>query len=202
MEKRNVVLATHNMGKLWEFQAFLAQLPIQLVATTEYSVPSVKETGLSFVENALLKARNAALYTGLPALADDSGLEVDVLKGAPGIYSSRFAGGHASVKQNNEKLLESLLEVDDEKRTARFVCVLVFMEHAKDPTPIICQGVWEGKIMREPKGINGFGYDPLFWVPTHECTAAELPTEVKNTISHRGLALQRFVKSYTENHSL
>ncbi|HDK37460.1 MAG TPA: RdgB/HAM1 family non-canonical purine NTP pyrophosphatase, partial [Thiolapillus brandeum] len=157
---------------------------------SDFNIPEIEETGLTFVENAILKARNAATLSGLPAIADDSGLEVDALKGAPGIYSARFAGPNASDADNNQKMLEALADVPDEQRTARFQCLMVYMRHELDPVPIICQGSWEGRILREPQGENGFGYDPLFFVAEKNCSAAELPAEVKNAMSHRGKALQ------------
>ena len=142
------------------------------------------------MENALIKARNAAQFTGLPAMSDDSGIEVDALDGSPGIYSARFAGENATDDDNNKLLIEKLTNVAEEERTARYHCVIVYMHHANDPMPLICQGSWEGKILLKPRGQNGFGYDPFFHVPTHNCTAAELLPEVKNQLSHRGQALK------------
>ncbi|HLS99734.1 MAG: RdgB/HAM1 family non-canonical purine NTP pyrophosphatase [Porticoccaceae bacterium] len=188
-----VVLASGNAGKLREFQYLLADRGIDVVAQSEFSVPDADETGLSFVENAILKARHAARLTGLPAIADDSGLEVDVLDGAPGIYSARFAGPNASDGDNNARLLELLKGVPAERRTARYQCSLVYMRHAADPTPLICQGSWEGVIGTKPKGSHGFGYDPLFFVREQGCTAAELPREVKNTLSHRARAMRQLL---------
>lgn len=190
---RRVVLATGNAGKVREINQMLAGLDLEVVAQTEYGVPEIEETGLTFVENAMLKARNAASHTGLPAIADDSGIEVDALNGAPGIYSARYAGLGAGDRANNDKLLAALATVPDAKRTARFQCLMVYMAHAADPTPIICQGTWDGRILHAPRGTNGFGYDPLFYVPTHDCTSAELPPETKNQLSHRGQALRRLV---------
>lgn len=187
------VLASSNQGKLREINQLLSGLHIQGVPQTEFDVPDVEETGLTFVENAILKARNAAMHTGLPALADDSGIEVDYLRGEPGIYSARYAGKAASDLDNLNKLLYALKDVPDEERTARFQCLMVFMRHEKDPTPIICQGTWEGRILLEPKGENGFGYDPVFFVPTHNCSSAELESSVKNQLSHRGQALQKLL---------
>ena len=184
-----IVLATGNAGKVDEMAHLLEKLDIRVHAQSEFAVPSVKETGLTFVENAILKARNAAAASGLPAVADDSGLEVDALQGRPGIYSARFAGEGASDQANNERLLDRLRGLDDEARTARYQCVIVMLEHERDPTPIICQGTWEGRILSRPRGKGGFGYDPLFFVPTHECSAAELAPEEKNRISHRGQAM-------------
>ena len=191
-----IVLATGNRGKVREIQHVLADTGIVVVPQSEFSVPEADETGLSFVENAILKARNAARHTGLAAIADDSGLEVDALKGAPGIYSSRFAGPGASDKDNNAKLLEALELSGTTERTARFQCVMVFMRHALDPMPMIFQGTWEGCILTSPRGENGFGYDPLFYVPDRECASAELPPEVKNRISHRAQALTKLVNAF------
>jgi len=185
-----VILASNNKGKLRELGELLADQRIQVVPQREFDVPEVAEDGLSFVENAIIKARNASAHSGLPAIADDSGLEVDALAGEPGIYSARYAGEDAQDADNNRKLLEALADIPDEKRTARFQCVMVFMRHAKDPTPLVCQGSWEGLILRSPRGANGFGYDPLFWVPGEAATAAELAAETKNAQSHRGKALR------------
>ena len=153
-----------------------------------------EETGLTFVENAILKARNAASHSGLPAIADDSGLEVDALMGAPGIYSARYAGEDASDAQNLQHLLTEMRDIPDDKRTARFQCVMVYMAHAGDPTPLICQGTWEGSILRGPRGDHGFGYDPVFYVPERDCSSAELDPEAKNSLSHRAKAMQCLVE--------
>ncbi len=190
---KRIVLASGNRGKVREFNELLAGLDLEVVPQSEFGVPDAAETGLSFVENAIIKARNAAQHTGLPALADDSGLEVDALHGAPGIHSARYAGPGASDRENLDKLLAELKDVPDEQRSARFQCVIVFLRHAADPTPIICQGTWEGRILHAPRGANGFGYDPVFYVPTHDCSAAELPSEVKNRLSHRGQALAKLL---------
>ena len=188
---KKIVLASGNAGKVREINQIVADLGFEVVPQTEFDVPEAEETGLTFVENAILKARNAAQHTGLPAIADDSGIEVDALHGAPGIYSARYAGPGASDQANLDKLLEALKDVADAERTARFQCLMVYMEHAEDPTPLICQGTWEGRITREPAGEGGFGYDPVFWVPDRGCTSAELPAEEKNRLSHRGQALRR-----------
>lgn len=184
-----VVLASGNKGKVKEFGELLAGQGIDIVPQSDFGVPDADETGLTFVENAILKARNAASHTGLAAIADDSGLEVDYLNGAPGIYSARYAGDGGSAA-NNRKLLEALSGVPDEQRSARFQCVLVYLRHADDPTPLICQGTWEGRILPTPSGDAGFGYDPLFYVPAENCSAAELAAERKNALSHRGQALR------------
>jgi XTP/dITP diphosphohydrolase len=195
---KKIVLASNNPGKVREFNQLLSGLDIEVVPQSEFDVPEVEETGLTFVENAILKARNATEHTGLPAIADDSGLEVDALKGAPGIYSARFAGKDASDTDNLNKLLEELEGIEDEKRSARFQCVLVLMEHYKDPTPLICQGTWEGRILHAPQGENGFGYDPVFYVAEENCSSAELAPETKNRLSHRGKALQKLLQVLTE----
>ena len=189
-----VVLASGNEGKLKEFNRLLEPMNMTLKFQSEFEVPEVPEDGLSFVENAIIKARAAAKYTGLPALADDSGLEVDYLSGAPGIYSARFAGGGKDAdSRNNLKLLAELEAVPTAERSARFQCVLVYMRHWQDPTPLICQGSWEGQILTKPLGENGFGYDPLFYLPEYGCSSAELDPQEKNRISHRGQASQRLL---------
>ncbi len=190
---KTVVLASNNAGKVREFNALLAGIDFEIAPQSQYQVPDIEETGLTFVENAILKARNAASHARLPALADDSGLEVDALNGAPGIYSARYAGPGASDGENLAKLLSMLNGIPEARRTARFQCVLVYMRHALDPTPLIVQGTWEGRILTEPRGHGGFGYDPVFFVPTHACASAELAPEVKNALSHRGQALQRLL---------
>ncbi len=183
---RTVVLASGNPGKLRELSRILEPIGLVLHSQAEFEVSEVEETGLSFVENAIIKARAAARHCDLPAIADDSGLEVDFLNGEPGIHSARYSGGGDAA--NNAKLLRMLGDLPDEQRTARFQCVLVYMRHALDPTPLICQASWEGRVLFEPRGDNGFGYDPLFFVPQHGCSSAELPPEVKNRISHRAQA--------------
>jgi XTP/dITP diphosphohydrolase len=187
---KRVVFASNNAGKVREVAAMLEGVGIELVPQSEFGVPSVEETGLSFVENALLKARHAAQLTGLPAIADDSGLEVDALDGAPGIYSARYAGAGADDAANNTKLLAALRDVPAEQRTARFQSLMVFLRHPLDPTPLICQGTWQGLIAQATAGTAGFGYDPLFQVPEFNCTAAELDPATKNQLSHRGQALR------------
>ncbi|HCC80235.1 MULTISPECIES: RdgB/HAM1 family non-canonical purine NTP pyrophosphatase [unclassified Methylophaga] len=191
-----IVLASGNIGKLRELSQILSPLGLELIAQSDLNVAEAEETGLSFVENAIIKARNAALYTGLPAIADDSGIEVDALHGAPGIYSSRYAGPDASDTDNIEALLEAMKDVPETERTARFQCVVVFMRHAEDPTPLICQGSWQGQILQSPLGDEGFGYDPVFWVSETDCTAAELSPEQKHAISHRGKAMRQFMEEF------
>ncbi len=184
-----IVLASGNQGKVTEIEGLLAPLGVSVETQSKYDVPDVEETGLTFVENAIIKARNAALHSGLPALADDSGIEVDALNGAPGIYSARFSGEGATDALNNVHLLEQLKNTPEAERIARYQCVLVYMRHAEDPTPIICQGSWEGRILTEPAGDGGFGYDPLFWVESDQCAAAQLTKERKSQLSHRAKAL-------------
>jgi len=190
-----LVIATGNRGKLAELRALLAGTGIEVRSQAEFAVPEVAETGLSFVENAILKARHAAAHTGLPALADDSGLEVDALGGQPGVRSARYAGDAADDAANNHKLLEALADVPEGRRTARFHCVLALLRHPADPVPLICSGTWEGSIRREPAGTNGFGYDPLFEVAGAGCTAAELSAVIKNRLSHRGQALGHLLRA-------
>ena len=178
-----LVLASHNAGKLKELQAMLGA-SVKVRSIGEFSQVEPEETGLSFVENAILKARNAARLSGLPALADDSGLAVDFLGGAPGIYSARYADGRGDAA-NNAKLLEAMKDVPDAERGAQFVSVLALVRHADDPLPILCEGIWEGRILREARGAHGFGYDPLFWVPERDCSSAERAPDEKNRLSHR-----------------
>ncbi|MBI3898782.1 MAG: RdgB/HAM1 family non-canonical purine NTP pyrophosphatase [Gammaproteobacteria bacterium] len=187
---RTIVLASSNAGKVREINQLLAALDLTVVPQSQFAVPDVDETGLTFVENAILKARNAAARTGQPAIADDSGLEVDALDGVPGVGSARYAGVGASDDANLRKLLAALNDVPEPQRTARFQCVMVYLRNAVDPTPVIAQGTWEGHILREPIGDNGFGYDPIFFVPEQKCSSAQLPPEIKNQLSHRGQALR------------
>jgi|TARA_B110000971_G_scaffold139888_1_gene142997 XTP/dITP diphosphohydrolase len=195
-----IVLASSNQGKLREFKQILSAKKFELVPQSTFNFVDADETGLSFVENAIIKARHASELTGLPSLADDSGIEVDALQGRPGIYSARYAQVQGpSVdqdKENNKKLLLELADVPEPLRTARYQCVIVFMRHPQDPTPLICQGSWEGRILSEESGVNGFGYDPLFFVPSHNCTSAELSKEIKNDLSHRGKALRELMKCW------
>ncbi|MDD3610399.1 MAG: RdgB/HAM1 family non-canonical purine NTP pyrophosphatase [Halothiobacillaceae bacterium] len=199
MSGREIVLASGNPGKLREFNELFASLgeswAFRVRSQGDFGVPEVEETGLSFVENALIKARHAARHTGLPALADDSGLEVDALRGAPGIYSARFAGPGADDADNNDRLLAALAGLPAEARRARFQSVVVFMRHAEDPTPLIAQGTWEGRILEAPLGSAGFGYDPLFWVESQGASAAQLSAEIKNALSHRGQALRALAEA-------
>ncbi len=189
-----IVLATNNVGKILELQKALAPLQMEVVPQAEFGIEDADETGLTFVENALIKARHAARLSGLPALADDSGLAVAALKGAPGIYSARYAGVGAKSSENIKKLLTALKDVPDDLRQASFHCVLAFVSHENDPTPLICDGIWRGTIMHAPSGGDGFGYDPVFFVPEKNLTAAELSIDIKNAISHRGKAVQSLLK--------
>ncbi|MGB6294152.1 MAG: XTP/dITP diphosphatase [Vibrio anguillarum] len=198
---KKIVLATGNQGKVREMADLLVDFGFDVVAQTELNVPEAEETGTTFIENAIIKARHAAKITGLPAIADDSGLEVDYLQGAPGIYSARYAGENASDQQNLEKLLAAMEGVPDEQRTARFHCVLVFMRHENDPTPLVCHGTWQGRILHQAHGSNGFGYDPIFFAPEDNCASAELLPARKKQLSHRGKALKMLFKTLSEQNS-
>lgn len=190
-----IILASNNPGKVREISQLLAPLKLDVVAQAELGVAEIEETGLTFVENAILKARNTASHTGLAAIADDSGLEVDALDGAPGIHSARYAGVNGNDQANITRLLRELADVPEAQRTARFQCLMVYLRHAADPTPTICQGTWEGRVLFAPRGERGFGYDPVFFVPTHNCSAAELPPDIKNQLSHRGQALRKLLQA-------
>ncbi|WP_421620749.1 RdgB/HAM1 family non-canonical purine NTP pyrophosphatase [Alkalilimnicola ehrlichii] len=187
---KRIVLASGNPGKVRELQGLLKETGIQVIPQSEYCVPDAEETGLSFIENAILKARHACRHTDLPALADDSGLEVDFLDGEPGIYSARYAGSHGDDVANNDRLLGELDGVPEAERTARFRCVIALLRHAEDPMPLLVSGTWEGRILTQPRGDGGFGYDPLFFDPELGRSAAELDARTKNRHSHRGRALQ------------
>ena len=202
MEKKpqKIVLASGNAKKVAELQALLLPLAIEIIPQSALGITDAEETGLSFVENAILKARHAARLSQLPAIADDSGLEVDALNGAPGIYSARFAGEPSNDHNNNMLLLDRLRGWSGEERSARFQCVLVFMRHAGDPTPLVCSGSWEGRILEAPQGSGGFGYDPLFFVPQQRCTAAELAAADKARLSHRGQAMQRLLRAFEQRY--
>ncbi|WP_415879545.1 RdgB/HAM1 family non-canonical purine NTP pyrophosphatase [Methylomonas sp. TEB] len=184
----SIVLASGNAGKIREIQAILQN--DQILPQSQFNVVEPEETGATFIENAIIKARNAAAHCKLPAIADDSGLAVDALGGAPGVVSARYAGVGASDQANLDKLLTDMRDVPDAERSARFICVMVYLRHALDPTPIIAQGVWEGRILRQAVGENGFGYDPVFWVEQYQCSSAQLAPELKNALSHRGQALR------------
>ncbi|MCI0654636.1 MAG: RdgB/HAM1 family non-canonical purine NTP pyrophosphatase [Methylococcaceae bacterium] len=184
-----IVLASNNAGKIKEIQAILEQ--IRIIPQAKFGVPEIEESGGTFVENAIIKARNAARISKLPAIADDSGIEVDALNGAPGVRSARYAGPVADDRQNLDKLLNRMKAVEDDRRGARFLCVIVYMRHEADPCPLIAEGAWQGRILHEPRGTNGFGYDPVFWVPDFECSSAQLSPQQKNRISHRAIALHK-----------
>lgn len=185
-----LVIATTNVGKIKEFKVLFQGTTFEIIPQDCLDVPDVPETGLTFIENAILKARNATKYTGLPALADDSGIEVDALAGKPGVYSARFAGEHGNMPANRQKLLRLMKDVPEEKRTARFQCVLALLRFELDPSPIVCQGTWEGSILHEERGTQGFGYDALFYDPIRKCSAAELAPEIKTKVSHRAVAFR------------
>ncbi len=191
---KRIVLASGNAGKIRELTALLRPMGAEVVPQSLWQVEECEETGLTFVENAILKARNAARQTGMPALADDSGIEVDFLRGQPGIYSARYSGPDGDDRKNNEKLLASMQGVPPEARGARFRCVMAFLEHADDPSPIITEGSWEGRVADAVAGTRGFGYDPIFFLPGHGCTSAELPEADKNRFSHRGQAVRAMVE--------
>lgn len=195
---KQLVLATGNQGKVKEMADLLSAFGFDVKAQSEFNVSDVAETGTTFIENAIIKARHAAKETGLPAIADDSGLEVDALNGQPGIYSARYSGSDATDQKNIDKLLEAMKDVPEAQRTARFHCVLVLMKHENDPTPLVCHGKWEGKILTEQKGENGFGYDPVFFVPEENCASAELDSARKKVLSHRGKALKALFTALEE----
>jgi XTP/dITP diphosphohydrolase len=195
---QKIVLASGNAGKLREFQQLLSGCGFEVVPQSDFNLSNADETGTTFVENAIIKARHACQQTGLPAIADDSGIEVDALNGRPGVYSARYAGENANDESNNQKLLQELTGVPTDKRTARYHAVLAYMRHADDPTPILCHGTWEGIILTEARGVGGFGYDPLFFVPTHNCASAELDKAEKNRISHRGKAMQELLQKIAQ----
>lgn len=192
--ERTLVLASGNKGKLRELDAMLAPFAWAVMPQIEWGIAEAVEDGLTFIENALIKARHAAEHTGLPALGDDSGLVVDVLGGAPGIFSARFAGAGADDASNIQKLLSELGDLPESDRSAHFYCAMALVRHAHDPAPLLATGRWNGRIMVAPSGTDGFGYDPVFWVPGHERSSAELPMKVKNQISHRGRALSAMME--------
>ena len=193
-----IFLATKNKGKITEFQQILSKMNVELVTCKDIDIPDVEETGSTFVENAILKARSAASFTSLPSIADDSGIEVDYLNGRPGVWSARYAGENATNEMNNEKLLQELNGVPDDKRGACYRCVIVFMRFSNDPFPFIAQDSWKGKINDKHVGQNGFGYDPIFFLPDRNVTSAELEPDDKHKISHRGKALTKFSNYFTD----
>ena len=198
MSNRGIVVASSNPGKLRELSQLFSDYQVSVLPQSRFSVTAVEETGSSFVENALIKARHAALATGRAVIADDSGLEVDVLNGEPGVYSSRYAGEDASDSDNLQLLLKNIAAAGVRKPAARFQCVMAYMRGDDDPDPLIARGAWEGYIVSEPAGSNGFGYDPIFYAPTHACTSAQLSAQVKNVVSHRGQALRKLVEMMKE----
>lgn len=198
---KKIVLASNNAGKLREFKQLFDAYDLQIIPQGELGVDDAVEDGLSFIENAIIKARHATSITGLPAIADDSGLEVDALNGEPGIYSARYAGEHGNDAANNQKVIKRLQGVAEAQRSARFHCVLVFLRHEHDPTPLVCHGSWEGRMLEASRGEGGFGYDPLFWVPEKQCASAELNKEVKNKISHRAQALKKLMAEFQQRYA-
>lgn len=196
--QRKLVLASGNKGKLRELTAMLEPLGWEVRPQSDWDIPEAVEDGLSFIENALIKARHAARLTGLPALGDDSGLAVDALDGAPGIFSARYAGQGAGDAANNAKLLQALQGMPEVRRSAHFYCAMALVHHAEDPAPLVSIGRWDGRILEAPAGEGGFGYDPLFWVPTENCSSAQLPAATKNRLSHRGKALKAMVAQMKE----
>jgi XTP/dITP diphosphohydrolase len=197
---RRVVLATGNRGKLAELRAILAGSGLEILPQSDFGIEPPPEDGDTFAANALIKARHAARLAGLPAIADDSGLEVDALGGRPGIWSARYAGPGCTDADNNRRLLEELAAVPDGRRTARYRCAMAWVEHADDARPLVCEATWEGRIARAPRGGGGFGYDPLFVVAGDRRTAAEMPAEEKNRVSHRGQALAALAAALAARH--
>jgi XTP/dITP diphosphohydrolase len=196
-----IILASNNVGKLCEFKNLFSEININIIPQSEFNVEDAVEDGLSFVENAIIKARHAAKVTKHAAIADDSGVEIDALNGEPGIYSARFSGTHGDDQGHNQLVLKKMSGIAYEQRSARFQCVLAYMRHENDPTPLVCQASWEGFILEDARGEDGFGYDPLFYVPEHNCSSAQLPKELKNKISHRAKALQILLAALTEKYS-
>ena len=199
---KKIVLASGNAGKVREINKLFVASGIEVIPQTDLNVPEVPETGTTFVENAIIKARHAAEVTGLPAISDDSGIEVDALDSRPGVYSARYAGKNASDEKNNNLMLKELQGVPETKRAARYQCLIVFMRSHTDPVPIITQGSWEGRILEAPQGDGGFGYDPIFYVPTHDCSGGELALDVKNTLSHRAIALNAMLEEFKKHNYL
>lgn len=193
LSHRTVVLASNNPGKIREINTLLSGTGIEVISQSEFNVPDVAETGFSFIENALIKARNAASYCPYPVIADDSGIALDALDGRPGIYSARYAGIDASDEDNLCKLIDEVKDLPEDRRKARFVCLMVYLQYETDPVPLIAEGIWHGIALTEPQGKNGFGYDPMFYVPDYDCTSAELDPDTKNRLSHRGQALRKLI---------
>ena len=197
MIKEKIVLASGNLDKVREINALLSNTSYEIVPQSKFNVVEADETGTTFLENALIKARNAAQHTKYPVIADDSGIEVDALNGKPGIFSSRYAGSNASDRDNLNKLIEDIKPLDKKARHARFICSMVFLENMNEKDPIVVEGVWEGYVVANPRGKNGFGYDPIFYIPSLSCTSAELSDDKKNELSHRGQALRLLIKKIT-----
>jgi XTP/dITP diphosphohydrolase len=195
-----IILASNNAGKLREFKNLFSSIDINIVPQSEFGVEDAIEDGLSFVENAIIKSRHACKITKHAAIADDSGIEIDALNGEPGIFSARFCGEHGNDKGHNELVLKKMAGIPHQQRTARFQCVLAYMRHQSDPTPLVCQASWEGFILEEERGDNGFGYDPIFFVPENNCSSAQLPKDLKNSISHRAKALQVLLAALKEKY--
>jgi XTP/dITP diphosphohydrolase len=196
-----IILASNNVGKLCEFKDLFSEININIIPQSQFNVEDAVEDGLSFVENAIIKARHAAKVTKHAAIADDSGVEIDALNGEPGINSARFSGTHGDDQGHNQLVLKKMSGIAYEQRSARFQCVLAYMRHENDPTPLVCQASWEGFILEDARGEDGFGYDPLFYVPEHNCSSAQLPKELKNKISHRAKALRILLAALTEKYS-
>lgn len=194
----NIVLASGNAGKVREINKLFSGTGIEIVPQSEFDVPEAPETGTTFVENAIIKARHAAELTGLPAISDDSGIEVDALDSRPGVYSARYAGDGCNDLDNNNKMLAELHGIPEAERTARYQCLIVFMRSHTDPVPLITQASWEGRILEAPEGDGGFGYDPIFYIPSQKCSGGNLPLEVKNTMSHRAVALKAMFEKFKE----
>lgn len=199
---QEVVIASNNPGKLSEIKQLLLSSAFKVIPQSDFNIPEIEETGTSFIENALLKAKNASHHARLPAIADDSGIVVDALHGEPGIYSARYAGKAASDEENLQKLIDNIKPIPEHQRDAHFVCVMVYLRYPNDPMPLIAQGVWDGIAITEPKGVNGFGYDPIFYLPTHHCTSAELQADTKNRLSHRGQALRSLLDNITQGQTI
>ncbi len=199
---RQLLLASTNPGKVADYQTLLSNTSLKIIPQSQFSIPEVEETGLTFVENALLKARNAATFAKLPALGDDSGLVVEDLHGAPGLYSARYAGKAATDQENITKLLQELTKIPNATRKAKFYSVIVLVRYPSDPAPIICEGTWEGEILKEPRGKNGFGYLPIFFCPLNQRSGAELNIEERNRINHRGKAFRQLLKKYLEEYPI
>ena len=198
MKYKKLVLATNNLNKVREINELFQESIYKIIPQSEFKVTEVEETGKTFTENALIKARNAAKYTDLPVIADDSGIEVDALDGRPGIFSARYSGIGATDKDNLTKLIKDIKHIDRKNCQAKFICAMVYIAYENDPNPIIVEGIWKGYVITKPRGVNGFGYDPIFYVPEYECTSAELDRKEKNQLSHRGQAIRKLTKKLNE----